>query len=164
MQSWPLSGLRYAYARANTARQLASMYALRCTRATCSRRVSHRDGSDPSVRPSDPAPRPIRTYLRVWLGVGHSDTIYDRERPVRVDRIRMGYASDPSAPLRAGSEAIRPSILQRTGKRPLAPGRRRSNRDGGQIAGACRRDDDDSGRVVNLYEDLMFLLQYFKCV
>ena len=96
MQSWPLSGLRYAYARANTARQLASTYALRCTRATCSRRVSHRDGSDPSVRPSDPAPRPIRIDLRVWLGVGHSDTHHTRSRASgtrRSDGIRLRSVS-----------------------------------------------------------------------
>ena len=103
-----------------------------------------------SVYPSEPAPRPIRIDLRVWLGVGHLDTHHTRSRASgtrRSDSDGIRLRSVRTSSRRIGSHPSHPwSILQRTGKRPL-PERRRSNRDGGQTADACRRDDE-AGRPV----------------
>ena len=87
-----------------------------------------------SVRPSVRSRAATDTYVSESLA-GHADTIYDRERPVRVDRIRMGYASDPSAPLLAGLEAIRPIH----GPSFNAPENDRSRPAGGEVTATAGR-------------------------
>ena len=94
-------------------------------------------------------------FRSVWLGVGHSDTIYDRERPLRVDRIRMGYASDPSAPLLAGSEAIRPIH----GPSFNAPENDRSRPAGGEVTATAGRSQAHAAETTTTVAELLICMK-----
>jgi hypothetical protein len=101
----------------------------------------------PSIHgPSEPAVAVYVSEYSAWIELGTRTPMYDRERPVRVDR--MGYASDPS-PLLAGRIGRHPSMVHpSTHRKTTAPGGEVVTATAGRSrTHAGRRDDDKAGRA-----------------